>query len=259
MTTRDHAPHGAPTWADLWTSDPERSRSFYGELLGWEAGDADPAFGGYFQFFQDGHPVAGAMGDMGEVKADNTWKPYFDTSAVVKAHATVEPNGGTAHFAPEPVADLGTQFVFTDPAGATAGLWQAGTFSGFAELGEPGTPSWFELHTRDHAGALAFYREVCGWEYDYVSDTDEFRYAMVRDPEGGMGMAGIMDNRNDLAEGTPAYWSIYWEVVDVAATIAKAVALGGSVVHEAEETPYGQLGEIADPMGARVSLRRNSD
>jgi predicted enzyme related to lactoylglutathione lyase len=256
MTIRDHAPHGAPTWADLWTSDVERSRAFYTELFGWEAGDSDAAFGGYSQFFHEGRPVAGLMGDMGEVKADNTWKPYFESPDITKAHAAVVDTGGTAHFAPEAVGDLGTQFVFSDPAGAVAGLWQVDTFSGFAELGVPGTPSWFELHTRDHAGALAFYAAVCGWAYDYVSDTDEFRYAMVRDPEGDMGMAGIMDNRSDLPEGSPAFWTVYWEVEDVAAAIAKAVVLGGAVEHAAEETPYGQLGSITDPMGARLSLRR---
>ncbi|HEY1734337.1 MAG TPA: hypothetical protein VGG23_07810, partial [Acidimicrobiales bacterium] len=62
MTTREKAPVGAPCWADLWTSDVEGSRRFYRELLGWESGDPDPAFGGYFMFTRDGVPVAGAMG-----------------------------------------------------------------------------------------------------------------------------------------------------------------------------------------------------
>ena len=37
MPTRDRAPIGSPCWADLWTSDVEGSRRFYGELFGWEA------------------------------------------------------------------------------------------------------------------------------------------------------------------------------------------------------------------------------
>ena len=39
MTTREHAPVGAPCWADLWTSDVEGSRRFYSELFGWEAAE----------------------------------------------------------------------------------------------------------------------------------------------------------------------------------------------------------------------------
>jgi hypothetical protein len=84
MTTRDQAPVGAPCWTDLWTSDVEGSRRFYRELFGWESGDPDPAFGGYFMFTRDGVPVAGAMGDMGDMKADNTWKPYLSTDDITR-------------------------------------------------------------------------------------------------------------------------------------------------------------------------------
>ena len=255
MTTRNHAPSGAPTWVDLWTSDVEASRKFYPTVLGWEAGEADPDFGGYFQFMHDGAPIAGGMGDMSDAPADNTWKAYFNTADVAAAASAVSANGGTPNFEPMAVADLGTQFVFADPQGATAGAWQPGTFAGFTTLGEPGTPSWFELHTPDHAGALAFYAEVFGWEYDTVADTDEFRYTMVRDPEGDMGMAGIMDSRNDLAEGEAAFWAIYWEVADVDATIATALKGGARLVNAAEDTPYGRLALVADPMGAKFSLR----
>ena len=53
-----------PCWADLWTSDVERSRAFYAELFGWEALPPSPEFGGYFMFARDGVPVAGGMGPM---------------------------------------------------------------------------------------------------------------------------------------------------------------------------------------------------
>ncbi|MGH9004642.1 MAG: VOC family protein, partial [Acidimicrobiia bacterium] len=34
MPTRDSAPLGAPCWIDLFTSDTEKAKTFYGELLG---------------------------------------------------------------------------------------------------------------------------------------------------------------------------------------------------------------------------------
>jgi predicted enzyme related to lactoylglutathione lyase len=260
MTTRDHAPAGAPNWIDLWTSDVVGSRRFYPALFGWEALDGDPAFGGYFQFAHDGHPIAGAMGDMADMKADDTWKCYFQTSDIERTAAAVEANGGTLHGPPMPVADLGIQCVFSDPSGAVAGAWQPGTFHGFRDLEVPSTPSWFELHTRDHAGAVAFYSAVFGWDIDFVSDTDEFRYAMVRNADGGeMGVAGLMDNRLDLAEGEPSFWAIYFETADVDATIATATSMGGSVVDPAQDTPYGRLAVLADPAGARFSLRRSPE
>ena len=98
-----------------------------------------------------------------------------------------------------PVADLGDQAVLIDPTGAHLGAWQPGTFPGFTVLDEHGAPSWFELHTRDYATALDFYRSVFRWETDMVGDTDEFRYATMRDPSGDGELAGIMD-----ASGVPS-------------------------------------------------------
>jgi uncharacterized protein len=46
MPERDTAPVGAPCWVDLMTSDTDRSRAFYARLLGWQAEDPAPEFGG---------------------------------------------------------------------------------------------------------------------------------------------------------------------------------------------------------------------
>ena len=92
MPTRTTAPLGSPCWADLWTSDVEGSRRFYGELFGWESDDPDPQFGGYFIFNLNGVQIAGGMGDMGEdMRANDTWKVYFNTDNIEK---TVEAADG---------------------------------------------------------------------------------------------------------------------------------------------------------------------
>jgi hypothetical protein len=154
-----------------------------------------------------------------------------------------------------PVADLGIQTVMVDPTGAQLGAWQPGTFPGFTVLEEHGTPSWFELHTRDHAGAVDFYRTVFHWDTNVAGDSDEFRYTTMRSPEGDVELAGIMDSSSFLPDGVPAHWSIYWEVDDIDATIAKLTALGGSVVAGAQDTPYGRMATVGDPAGAMFKLR----
>jgi predicted enzyme related to lactoylglutathione lyase len=255
MTTRDHAPSGAPCWTDLWTSDVDGSRRFYTELLGWEAQEPNPEFGGYFMFTRDGVPMAGGMGDMGDMKATDTWKIYFETADIETTLKKVEAGGGQVIAPASPVADMGVQAVMLDHTGAEIGAWQPGTFPGFTVIEEPGTPSWFELYASDHAAALAFYHGVFGWETDMVSDTDEFRYATLRNPEGGGELAGMADGRTMLAGATP-YWSVYWAVEDVAASVSKVEALGGSVQMGTTETPYGVLASVSDPAGARFNLRR---
>jgi predicted enzyme related to lactoylglutathione lyase len=155
-----------------------------------------------------------------------------------------------------PVADLGIQCVLIDPTGAELGAWQPGTFPGFTVLNEHGAPSWFELHTRDHAAAVDFYRSVFRWETNTVGDSDEFRYTTMRDPDGEGELAGIMDAASFLPEGVAAQWSVYWEVDDADAAVARTKALGGSVGMAPEDTPYGRLATVLDPAGAQFKLRQ---
>jgi predicted enzyme related to lactoylglutathione lyase len=255
MPTRDSAPLGSPCWADLWTSDVEGSRRFYGELFGWEAQEPSPEFGGYFMFTREGVPTAGAMGAMGEMKANDTWKIYLDTDDLAKTLEAAATEGAEIISPAMPVADLGIQAVLNDPTGAQHGAWQAGTFPGFTVLNEHGAPSWFELLTRDHATAVAFYRSVYQWETDTVGDTDEFRYTTMRHPDGEGELAGIGDATAFLPEGVAAHWSIYWEVGDADATVARVKALGGAIVLDASDTPYGRLATVTDPAGAQFKLR----
>lgn len=253
MPTRDSSPTGAPCWIDLWTSDVEGSRKFYSELFAWRAEEPSPEFGGYFMFTRDGVPVAGGMGDMGDLKANNTWKVYLETDDIAK---TVEQAGslGAQTIAPAMVvADLGSQAVLIDPTGATVGAWQPGTFPGLTVLGENGTPGWFELQTRDYSGAVGFYRSVFAWETN-EADTPGFAYTTMRHPTGEGELAGIMDATALLGEDAPSEWSIYFVVEDIDGALAKLKALGGSVVTGAEDTPFGWLATVRDPAGAQFKL-----
>jgi uncharacterized protein len=254
MTTRDRAPSGAPCWADLWTSDVEGSAKFYGELFGWEAQDPSPEFGGYFMFTRDGVPVAGGMGDMGEMRADNTWKVYLSSDDIAKTIETAEAEGAQIQVPSMPVADLGIQAVLSDPTGATIGAWQPGTFPGFTVLDEHGAPSWFELLTRDYPAALHFYGSVFGWEYETIGDDHDFRYSAARSADGRE-LAGVMDATGFLPEGAAPSWVIYWEVDDVNASVQAAKVLGGSVLAEPQDTPYGRMATVGDPSGAEFKLR----
>jgi predicted enzyme related to lactoylglutathione lyase len=257
MSTRDRAPLGSPCWADLSTSDVEGSRAFYSAVFDWEAQEANPEFGGYFMFTRHGVPVAGAMGDMGDMRATDTWKIYLNTDDLTKTLATASEQGAGVTLPPMEVADLGTQAVLIDPTGAQLGAWEPKTFEGFTVLGEHGAPSWFELFTRDFHAAVAFYGSVFRWETEVVSDTDQFRYAQMRNPDATGELAGIMDAAF-LPEGVPAHWSIYWEVDDPEAVIATVSRLGGSVIAALEETPYGRLATVTDPSGAEFKLRQQT-
>jgi len=239
----------------LWTSDVDGSRKFYAEIFGWEAQEPSPEFGGYFMFTRNGVPVAGGMGDMGDMKADNSWKIYLATDDIAKTLEAAGTEGAQIVAPAMAVADLGSQAVLVDPTGAVVGAWQPGTFPGFTVLNEHGAPSWSELLTRNYQTAVAFYRSVFHWGTNPVSDTEEFRYTVMRNPSGEGELAGIMDAGAFLPEGAPGVWSIYWEVDDIDAIVARVTALRGSVLQPVQETPYGRLAAVADPAGAPFKLR----
>ncbi len=258
MPTRETAPIGAPCWVDLMTSDTARSREFYSQLFGWEADEPAEEFGGYFNFAKDGVRVAGCMAAQPDSGMPDVWSVYLATDDAEKTAGGATAHGGQVYVEPMVVGDFGTMVVLADSGGAGIGAWQADSFQGFGVLGEPGTPAWFELHTRDYEAAVAFYRDVFRWETEAVGDSDDFRYTIqVHD---GAQLAGIMDASAFLPEGVPAHWSVYFMVDDADAALASIVDLGGSVVQPAEDTPYGRLATAADPTGARFKLLgRNPD
>jgi predicted enzyme related to lactoylglutathione lyase len=252
MPTRENAPIGAPCWVDLMSSDTERSRTFYGELFGWTAEEPKEEFGGYFNFSKDGVLVAGGMASGPDSAVSDVWSVYLATDDARKTLDAASTEGGQVIVPAMDVADLGTMAVVLDPGGAAIGLWQPGLHRGFGILGEPGTPAWFELFTRDYQGSVEFYRNVFRWDTRVAGDTPEFRYTVLAEGDGQL--AGIMDATDFLPEGVPAHWSIYFGVEDTDAALAKAVELGGAVVVPAEDTPYGRLATATDATGATFKL-----
>ncbi len=252
MPAFTHTLTGEPIWFDLMSSDIDRSIAFYSSLFGWTHERAGEDFGGYVRFFHDGRDVAGAMPNH-EGTYPDCWTLYLHTDDAVATGEAIAAHGGQTMFV-NPVADLGTMLVATDPSGAAVGAWQAGTFSGLGVHGEPGTPCWFELHTKAYDGAVDFYRSAFGWKTSVMSDTPQFRYTNLG--EAHEAKAGIMDASGYLPESVPSFWVIYFDVSDVHESVAQAVALGGSLVSPVEETPFGLIATIADPTGVTCKLRQ---
>jgi predicted enzyme related to lactoylglutathione lyase len=249
---RDEAPIGAPCWVDVLTSDPDRTKEFYGRLFGWTVEDPGEEYGGYFNFLKDGVHVAGGMRNDGESGVPDLWSVYLATD---DADATIERTvaaGGQVMVPAMDVMALGRMAVVIDVGGAVIGTWQPGLHKGFGVLGEPGTPAWFELHTRAYDASVEFYREVFGWKTQVASDEPDFRYTTL-DSDGDQ-LAGVMDASAFLPDGVPASWTVYFAVPDADAALSEIVALGGEVVMGAEDTPYGRLATAGDATGALFKI-----
>ena len=252
MPKPEATPPGAPCWVDLATSDPDRSRAFYGGLFGWTSEDAGEEFGHYVNFSKNGERVAGCMQNNPEYGSPDGWGIYLSTDDAKRTIDEAQAAGCSVVVPAMDVGDLGVMAIITDVGGATIGMWQPREHTGFGLRDEDGTPGWFELHTRDYDAAVEFYRRVFRWETRTEGDTPQFRYTTLATAD--VQYAGIMDATAFLPDGVPAQWSVYFRVASTDAAIERAVGLGASVVLPAEDTPYGRLAQLADPTGATFKL-----
>ena len=121
------------------------------------------------------------------------------------------------------VGDLGQMAFVIDPGGAFIGAWQPGEHKGFRRASTSRTPPGGSSCTPvTRTRAVAFYREVFGWEIHVVNDAPEFRYTTWSMDDGAHG-PGSWTALGFLPEGVPALWSVYFEVADADATLAKAL------------------------------------
>ena len=99
------------------------------------------------------------------------WSTYFATADVDATARKAAEAGAQLFMPPFDVLDVGRMAFAADPTGAAFGLWQAKTHHGVAIYDEPGCVTWNELHTRDYAGAQAFYTRLFSYTYDEIGRT----------------------------------------------------------------------------------------
>jgi predicted enzyme related to lactoylglutathione lyase len=240
---------GTPSWVDLTTPDLAAALRFYGDLFGWEFEDAGEEAGHYHQALKDGKRVAGLGPNQPGSPPMAFWTTYF-SGTDVDAHATaITENGGKVMFGPLEVFEQGRMLVGQDPTGAMFGIWEPGEHVGAQLVNEDGTLSWNELIGNDLDAATAFYRAVFGHEIQDLPDPPPgVAYKIIA--IGGRAVGGISGMGG---EGPPA-WTAYFMLDDVDAGFERVRELGGEVLAEPFDSPYGRYAPARDPQGAVFSL-----
>lgn len=107
---------GAPSWNELATTDVERAKSFFGDLLGWEYETGD---GGYVWIRNAGR-LNGGMREQSEAErgVEPNWLPYFTVSDAEESARQAEQLGGR-RLGPTASGRSGQVAVIADPQGAT--------------------------------------------------------------------------------------------------------------------------------------------
>ena len=251
MPQRDSAPIGAPCWIDLFTTDPDKSRAFYGELFGWESESAGAEYGGYINFTKDGVPVAGAMQNDGTNGTPDLWSIYLASDdAQATADAAVE-HGGQVMVAP--MASATGHDGRRDRRGRRGDRHLAARRpQGIRCRRRAEHTGWFELHTRDYDATVQFYKDVFSWD---THPHGRLARVPLHDPQRGRGATGGRDGRQRLPpRGSPG------ALVGLlpCRRHRRRVGAGGRSRRDdhapAEDTPYGRLATAADPTGAVFKL-----
>lgn len=251
-----HAP-GEFCWIELATTDQIAAKNFYGSLFGWVANDMPMGPDSFYTIFrlQGRDCAAGYTMGAQEQGMPPHWNLYV---AVENADAAAEKAAslGAKVLAPAfDVFDAGRMAVLQDPTGAVFVVWQANRNAGIGIAGEPGTLCWADLSTGDPGRAQKFYSDLFGWEIS-PGEKDPSGYLHIKNGDhfiGGIPPAQFRD------PNSPPHWLIYFYVVDVDASAAKAKELGANFyVPPMSIEGVGRMAIMADPQGAVSAIFKDS-
>jgi predicted enzyme related to lactoylglutathione lyase len=244
-----------PVWIDLGSKDPAGSRAFYSQLFGWEVHvSPDPQYGGYGRALLDGKDAAG-IGPAMSPEQPTAWTVYIGTSDAAALGDAVTAAGGTVVMPAFDVGDQGRMAVFQDPTGAFISAWQTNTMGGFDASG-PGSFGWAELSARGMDRAVPFYQAVFGWGQRASDMPDGTQY--IEFMQGADSVAGGMEMSPMVPPQVPSYWMVYFQVADVDAGFAAAVAAGAHEVLAPRDFGGGRFAILNDPQGAMFGLLKTN-
>lgn len=113
--------------------------------------------------------------------------------------------------------------------------------------------NWFEIPATDLERTKAFYETVFGVELS-IQELGPLRMAWFPMVEGAAGASGTLVQAESY-EPSHAGSMVYFSVDDIDATLERAVANGGKVLHPKMSIgEYGFVGHFEDCEGNRIGL-----
>jgi uncharacterized protein len=240
-------PEGAPCWADVIVPDLEEGKRFYAEVLGWTYQDSSAEYGHYTQAFSDGRNVAAIAPIPPGQEMPAGWNAYFASANAGATAERIRAAGGRVTMEPMQIGDFGTMLMAEDPAGVPFGVWQEGSHTGFAKLGEPGAYAWLEIVVPDAAAVDEFYPKVFPYRMRQIGDGTDLDFKVLE--LDGKPVAG----RHRTPTPTP-HLSVYFAVPNCDDTAATAQKLGAQLRTEPHDSPYGRWATLTDPQGAQFTV-----
>jgi hypothetical protein len=171
MARAEYTP-GRFVWHELFSSDIERSRSFYRGLFGWTVDLVRVAGLEYHLVDADGVKVAGMMplsalgprGGRDRVDAAPFWLGYVSVPDVDAAAEAAVRTGGRVLAGPLDAGTLGRTVRLADPHGAPVAAWRSNEGDAPDTPPEVGQFTWHQLATSAEDADAPFYEAAFGWK-----------------------------------------------------------------------------------------------
>ena len=100
----------------------------------------------------------------------------------------------------------------------------------------------FEILGKDAERTQRYYSELFGWEIKPLGFENPTQYGLIdRDGNTNADGVGIGGGVGGVPEGYPGHVTVYVEVPDVEAALAKAESLGGTRIMGPDQVPGGPV------------------
>ncbi len=249
--------HGKWVWYELESTDPEKSKAFFGQLLGWQI-EPQEMSGMKFELVKSGGQDIATINAV-EGKGKSHWVPFVSVPDVDATVKTVEEQQGKVVKPAADIPNIGRFAIVADPNGV-----EFAVFKGMK--GDPPDPQqpasgefvWNEYLTKNkkqHTTALAFYPAAIGYTTSQMQMGEgkkKMPYDMLSFGEAPR--AGVVSARPASLGGA---WLPWVTVDDTDALVALAKQLKGKVLVKPNDIPsIGRAAVVADPTGAAIGLLR---
>ena len=225
-------------WHELLCSDLTAATFFYSRVVSWKGQPYSP--GSPYMLFTspEGRPVAGAMRLSDEARAAGTgayWRAYIGAADVDATVAQAVKIGARVVQPAQDVPSVGRVALLSDPEGALFGLFRPLPSAASNGSGAGGF-AWNELAARNRESALAFYRQLFGWELRSPMDMGGgFHYQTFGLDGQDFGGAYTIPAERAM----PPAWCPYASSTSADQAAERIVAAGGQVIHGPIDVPGG--------------------
>lgn len=252
---------GKFVWFELRSTNVEKTKAFYGELMGWQITTQEMSGMKFEVVMGGGKPIAIISATEG--KAKSHWVPFVSVADVDATAKTVEEQKGVVIKPAADIPSVGRFAIVTDPNGAEFALFKG--VSG--DEADPTTPPasgsfvWNEYLTKNkkqHEAAIAFYPAAIGFTTQAMpmgegKKQTTYDMLMASKPDGQVVPRGGITAAKPASLG--GQWLPWVAVDDVDAVVANVKKLKGKVVVKPRDIPsIGRTAIVADAAGAPLGV-----